>query len=290
MTETNGMGAGPAPAPSEPALPERESWSSLSTFEICPRRYDYSYVQRIRVEQVPGRFAFGSAVHHAFETFVKARIRARTDGSPEPGPELLRDACHGALAGAGLDDEQEALLRARSLPVLERFIEREATRPTRPVAAELGFGTVLELEDGPVRFVGYLDRVDLADDGSLHVIDYKTGRERTQESVDADGQLTAYAWAAARGALRDPANGATLPPASRLALYFTDGGVEVATTRSEEQLAAFEADLRTMVATVRRREFTPRPSEAACRWCDYADRCPDAARRPAPARTSEVGA
>ena len=53
------------------------------------------------------------------------------------------------------------------------------------MAAELAFGfpgaelgtVALDLPDGrAVRFRGFADRVDVADDGTLHVLDYKTGK------------------------------------------------------------------------------------------------------------------
>ena len=79
--------------------------------------------------------------------------------------------------------------RARIIADLQRFLHADTARRsdqgTRPVAAELAFGlsgaplgTVgLPLPDGrTVGFRGKADRVDVAVDGSLHVIDYKTGR------------------------------------------------------------------------------------------------------------------
>ena len=57
-------------------LPERESYSSLTTYEYCPRRYAFRYVEHLPGEVAPGQFAFGSAIHKAFEVFVRERIRA----------------------------------------------------------------------------------------------------------------------------------------------------------------------------------------------------------------------
>jgi len=204
-------------------------------------------------------------------------------------PRLLeevqpRQACDEALERAGLEPGELSRARLRASPVLARFLERETSRVSTPVAAELGFGVnvVIAAEApaaaGSVRLVGYVDRVDRAPDGSTEVLDYKTGRARGQVAVDADRQLTAYAYACARGALRDPATDETLPPASRLSLYFADSGTEVSTGRTLEQLAGFEQDLVSMVDRVRRREFDARPDAWRCRWCEYRNLCPDARR------------
>jgi RecB family exonuclease len=289
-----------------PPLPACESYSSLTTYETCPRRYAFKYVERVPGEVSPGQFAFGNAVHKAFEIFVRERIRAgaRDNGAadrageavaapaeagapglgaperlPEPGLETLRRACDRVLECAGLEPAELDEARARAEPVLLRFLEREVANPSIPVAAELGFGVEVAVpgDAGAVRFVGYVDRLDRAPDGSTQVLDYKTGGARSQADVDVDRQLTAYAYACARGALRDPATGEPLPPASRLALYFADSGTEVATARSADQLAAFEGDLVAMVSAVRRRAFDARPDARRCRWCEYRGTCPKAA-------------
>ena len=220
-------------------LPDRESYSSLTMYESCPRRYAFRYVEHLPGHVPPGRFAFGSAVHRAFEVYVRERIRAHAEGGQGPGLETLRDACDEVLDRAGLEPSELARLHAAAEPVLERFVAREATLGTMPVAVELGFGVDVALPDdaGSIRFVGYLDRVDRASDGSTVICDYKTGRTRSQAEVDTDRQLTAYAYAASRGALCDPASGEPLPPASRLSLYFADDGSEVTTTRTSAELA-----------------------------------------------------
>ena len=267
-------------------LPAYESYSSLTTYEACPRRYAFRYVERLPGEIAPGQFAFGNAVHKAFERFVRERIRARAEGAPDPGADLLRLACDEALERAGLEPAELATARVRATPVLARFLDREASSVSTPVAAELGFGVDVAVamddtsearaEASNVRFVGYIDRVDRAPDGSTEVVDYKTGRTRGQVDVDADRQLTAYAYACARGALRNPASGETLPPASSLCLYFAESGTEVSTVRTPAQLAEFEEDLIAMSGRVRRREFDPRPDPWRCRWCEYRNLCPDA--------------
>jgi RecB family exonuclease len=269
-------------------LPAYESYSSMSTYEACPRRYAFRYVERLPGEVSPGQFAFGNAVHKAFEVFIRQRIRVRAEGTPEPGLDLLQRACDQVLERAGLEPGELAGARVRAAPVLARFLEREASSLSIPVAAELGFGVNVAIaaevfaeapaETSTVRFVGYVDRVDRAPDGSTEVLDYKTGRARGQVDVDADRQLTAYAYASARGALRDPTTGETLPPASRLCLYFADSGTEVSTGRTAAQLAAFERDLVAMAGRARRREFDARPDAWRCGWCEYRNLCPDARR------------
>ena len=263
-------------------LPAYESHSSISTYRACPLRYGFRYVERRPGEVSPGQFAFGNAVHKAFEAFGLARIRARAEGTAEPGAEVLQGALDRKLASSGLEPDEVEEARRRAVPVLARFLELEAATAVEPVAVELGFGVDVALpgdgttEAGAVRFVGYVDRVDRAPDGSTEIVDYKTGRARAQADVDADAQLTAYAFGCARGGLHDPATGETLPPASRLGLYFAESGALAWTTRTDEQLAAFEAGLVETVGLIRGRAFAARPAAWRCRWCEYRRECPEA--------------
>ena len=272
------------PAPRSMAdapLPAYESHSSISVYRACPLRYGFRYVERRPGEVSPGQFAFGNAVHKAFEAFGLARIRARTESSPEPSLEVLQGALDAKLARSGLTPDEVDDARRRALPVLDHFLALEAATAAEPVAVELGFGVDVALpcdgtvEAGAVRFVGYVDRVDRATDGSTEIVDYKTGRARTQADVDADAQLTAYAFGCARGGLRDPATGETLPPASRLGLYFAESGALAWTTRNDEQLASFEAGLVETVGRIHARAFAARPAPWRCRWCEYRGECPE---------------
>ena len=259
-------------------LPTRESHSSLSTYAACPRRYAFRYVERLPGEVPRWWFTFGSVVHRAFEAFDRARIRARHDGTPAPGYDVLAQAFGEAVDGAGCEPEESARYQARSVPVLLAYLERALMSDAEPVGVELGFGIDVPVAGDAelVRFVGYIDRIDRRPDGAIEVVDHKTGKPRSQDEVDRDRQLTAYAFACARGGLRDPASGEVLPAAERLGLHFAETGLMVWTTRSAEQLDAFGARLVTEVGAIRRREFEPHPG-AACRWCEYRGDCPDAA-------------
>ena len=270
--------ADPIPIPEAPlaALPARESHSSISTYQGCPRRYAYRYVERLPGE-VPLRwFTFGSAVHHAFEAFDRARIAARASGAASPGYQVLATAFENSIDRSGCEPSDLARLRIRGEPVLRAYLERESASSAEPIAVELGFGIdVAVADDEPtVRFVGYIDRIDRVSNGAIQLVDHKTGKLRPQADVDRDSQLSAYAFAGARGGLRDPATGEVLPVPARLGLHFAEPGLTVWTTRTSDELDAFGQRLSATVGAIRRREFAARPGWA-CRWCEYRTTCPD---------------
>jgi hypothetical protein len=161
----------------------------------------------------------GSLVHQALEDFIGA-VLARPEPD-RPGPHEKWSASDRALmVGIGekvcADYERRGLTgrpifwqqdRRRIIADLLHFLEADslyrASHGARPLAAELEFGfpraelgtVALDLPDGrAVRFRGFADRVDVADDGTLHVLDYKTGKADTyrglsEDNPDAQGQL-----------------------------------------------------------------------------------------------------
>jgi hypothetical protein len=139
---------------------------------------------------------------------VLARPAAQQPGPSDPWSAADRDTMR--AIGEKLCDDYEARGltgrpifwrrdRARILADLMRFLAADTAHRrahgTRPLAAELAFGlrqaeleaVPLELPDGRcVRFRGKADRVDVADDGTLHIVDYKTGSMHGFEHLGVD--------------------------------------------------------------------------------------------------------
>jgi RecB family exonuclease len=234
-------------------------------------------VYRIPIGVTKGYFEFGGTIHQAFETYARARRDAAAAGLALPGYETLKQAFDEVWRPTNYADRQAAEhYRTRSEPALRRFYDREVANLAQAVDFEVGFTLELRSDVGtpPVQFYGVIDRIDRHADGSIEIIDYKTGRPRSQVEVDADRQLSAYAMALADGAVRDPVTGERLPPASRLTLYFTETDQAISTTRSPEQLEEFRALVTDVARRVRSGDFAATPSARACGRCDYRLLCP----------------
>ncbi len=106
------------------------------------------------------------------------------------------------------------------------------------------------------------------------MIDYKTGRAKTQAAVDTAEQLSMYALALRSGAVADPASGEILPAPSRLTLYFTEADLCLSTTRTDEQLDAFAEWVVATARRIRGGDFAATPGFRQCGWCDYRRICP----------------
>ncbi|QQR84111.1 PD-(D/E)XK nuclease family protein [Candidatus Peregrinibacteria bacterium] len=125
-----------------------------------------------------------------------------------------------------------------------------------------------KLKIGDFTLTGRIDRADDLPDGTLEIIDYKTGKSRKQKDVEEDMQLFIYAMAA------HECFGLT---ASRLTLYFLDDDVKLSTEPSSEKIDQVRLKLIDMAHAVNQSDFAPTPSEFTCSFCPFNKVCDQSA-------------
>lgn len=190
----------PSPVDSITSPTRLERWAS------CPHAHLVEDILRAAPVENPEEALMitalekGSLVHKVLEDFITAVLEGPAAQRPTPFTpwsdahhhlieELGRQACAHweaqGLTGRPIFWKRD---QRRILADLHDFLHHDdvhrAAHGTSPLAAELGFGFAGEgppvsipLPDGrPLRFRGRADRLDLGADGTLHVVDYKTGK------------------------------------------------------------------------------------------------------------------
>jgi DNA helicase-2/ATP-dependent DNA helicase PcrA len=249
----------------EPFLPKRGegmllSASDIDTYRTCPLKYKFARVFRIPQEPTIHQ-RFGILLHQVLERF---HAREAAAGSL---PELL-----GALdagwrrAGFG-DSEEERQLRGKAAAALERYHERFQSEETEPMWFERPFTFKL----GPHLLRGRVDRVDRLPGGEYELIDYKTGRPKSQAQLADDVQLSLYAVGARE---------AWSLEASSQAYYYLldDQKVSIPAAETGDRSDWIREVTLEVAEGVLAQEFEPTPSFAACSVCDYRLMCPAAER------------
>jgi RecB family exonuclease len=252
--------------------------SKLGSFEDCPRRYRYSYVDRPTPPKGPpwAHNSLGASVHTALRNWFALPADRRR---PEALPTLLK----GTWVREGYRDEaQERIAFRRALEWLESYMET-----LDPAVEPLGVERVVAVKTSVLAFNGRADRIDSRtgpDGPELAIVDYKTGRTGL-DSDDARGSqaLALYAYAAERVFRR---------PCRRVELHHLPSGTVAAHEHTPESLARqvsrAEDTARDIVTAERAVADGADPDEAfptspgpICTWCDFRKSCPAGAEAPA---------
>jgi len=196
----------PAPAPPLALRPRRLTVTEIETFLRDPYSIFARHVLRLApldpLDAAPGAAERGSALHAALGSFTAAFPR-----------ELPRDALaqlleHGrsAFAPLAVFPAEHALWWARFERVAAFVVEFERRRRAGCATVVAETSGRLDLPLGEVSFalVGRADRIEQRRDGTLAVLDYKTGTAPTARQVASlSPQLALEAAMAERGAFRD---------------------------------------------------------------------------------------
>ncbi len=186
-------------------LPTTFSYSQLADFKRCPLKYKYRYLYHLPLEGGPN-LSFGSTIHVTLEKFLnmyKSRLETNqldlfSDKSKNEPPsfeelkKLYENCWIDEWYGDGVEGKRtKAAFRVRGNEIIKSFYEEFQKNPIRPNYIEKSFRLTLD----QYFFTGKIDRADLMPDGSLHIIDYKTGQNKLEKKEDRQ-QLFIYQWAA----------------------------------------------------------------------------------------------
>lgn len=245
------------------------SHSRISTFEDCPKKYEFSYVLKAPKGAETVEQFLGSRVHEALE-WLHAEVRACHVPSADELTARLQ-----VLWDAAWTDEV-AVTREERTADDYRAIGEKAVRDYHARYAPFDQGRTVGLEmkvafpldeSGTVEILGYIDRLTKVADGVWEIHDYKTGNSLpTQARLDADRQLALYEMAVR----------AAYPDAREVTLvwHYLAFDHEARSRRTPEQLEAVRRDTIERVREIERAtEFHTRTSPL-CDWCEFRGICP----------------
>ncbi len=241
--------------------------SKLSSYEDCPRRYRYTYVDRPAPQKGPpwAHNSLGASVHTALKNWYGLAPDRRT---VEVLPKLLQ----ATWVGEGYrDDDQEREAYQRALGWLETYV---ATLDPKEEPA--GVERVVAAKTGTLAFSGRTDRIDRRGD-ELVIVDYKTGRfGLTNDDARGSSALALYAYAAAR-TYRRACHTVELHhlPTGTVAVHeHSDASLERAVSRAEATARDIRAAERAVEDGTDPDEAFPTVPGTLCSYCDFRRVCP----------------
>ena len=257
---TGALGGDGAPAP-----PQRLSPSGASTFEQCPRRWRFRYVERL--PEPPGVEALvGTFAHRVLELLMQRKSSHRSKDEAKriartTWPEL---ACGEDYRDLELSDDEAKAFRWRAWHAIEGLWHLENPADVEVEATEEQLSVTL----GDVPFRGVVDRLEREDDG-LVVSDYKSGRAPTARYAPARlQQVLLYAAAVAEETGEQPVRAQLLYLGQRIV------AAPVTPDEIGDAIGRLELTWSAIAEACDADDFEARPGPL-CGYCAYAEHCPE---------------
>ena len=247
----------------------RISYSSLENFKQCPLKYKLSNIDKIK-EPKSKEAIFGTYIHKVLKWFYQKDPNF-------PTLDLLlkyyRDYWPQKTEGfEWKDSEEEKSYFKEGIRMLEEFYNKNIPHEISILDLETRFEVVIDENpdkpNGKHILTGVIDRIDKLPDGTLEIIDYKTGKRMpSQRALDKNNQLSLYAiglksrWP--RVKIKD----------LKLSLYFLKFNEKINTTRTDKDLEEAKNKIVNLIHKIEKSNFEPH-SSVLCGWCGYRNICP----------------
>lgn len=251
-------------------IPDHFSFTALKAFETCPFQYRYSHILKVPVW---GRhtFSFGQSMHLALERFFEQYVQINKQTQ-----EGLFESADSSKSAPTLDEllkmYDEAWINEwypskalreqyyrKGKQALTDFYNKHSDNWPNVKSVERGF----TLKIGPYSLRGKVDRIDEVY-GGVSIVDYKTGKPKTDKDVDKD-QLLIYQMAAKQVWDEE---------AKELVFYYLDDNSEVSFLGTEEELNKMQQKIVGLIEKMYEGDFAPKPSPQTCKFCDFNSICP----------------
>lgn len=276
------------------------SYSKYSTYKQCPYKYKLQYIDKLPTDPAPALF-FGSTIHSCLEWLHRPDAADR-DRSFKALNKYLLSIWEPDTALAAYLEKEDLIFNdwleaggcsiERAEDILESYFKKHVpgddpyTKAASPAhAVEKKF--MIRFDGDIVN--GIIDRVDLLDDGSFEIIDYKTNKKAPNRLFDDNlEQLAIYKWAAEEGRVWpdgsfDPGDLLGFSPVKMAGLFFVDPSCNDKIFPDKElNVPAIKTKVRETIDKIKAETSKSKRGEAAfapcanrlCDWCDFQGICP----------------
>ena len=248
-------------------LPSVVSFSQLKAFQTCPLQYTYAFLLKLPTF---GRyqFSFGKSIHATLEAFFRLLMDDETEYTHTkelPPEEIVLKLYEEHWIDEWYPSQKEKdEYCAKGKDILKRmYAEMRMSRP-QPRLIEQDFTLKFGNGEQMITLKGRIDRIDDVE-GGVEIIDYKTGKSKTLESLRSGDkeQLIIYQLAA------EDLLGLT-PVA--LTYYYVEDGTKVSFLGSAKEKERVRDRIRTTVGGMKQSSLKATPG-FHCRYCDFKSIC-----------------
>ena len=234
----------------------RLSASAIKTYVDCPLKFKFSHILGVPEPPRP-YFDIGTAVHAVAEHMTKMQLEG-TEPTEELAIELLKREWN---PSSFQSETQENQAREKAKEMLQTYLKWLSCNPNSPVAAEQEF----TIDIAGIPFHGFIDRIEKRPDGTLEVVDFKTGGVyESAKSIREDPQVNIYALGVQKIFNKLP---------NKASLFYIKHDKTVTYDVGSSQVEKVKEEVEKITNAIIEEKFEATPSFEACRNCSFRGIC-----------------
>ncbi len=268
--------------------PKAFSFSQIRSYQKCPYQYKLMHILKIP-SKGSASFSFGSTMHNTLQAFYEKvkDLNSAQQGSlfdlPQTNPDTTKTESKNSLIkvpsleelyemydSAWISDwfktkKQREEYYQKGKEIFKLFFQSQGEVGwTIPVTLEGWF----KIKVGDYLVHGRIDRIDQHLDGSLEIIDYKTGKSKEKLTAEDKEQLLIYQIAAE-----------TLPeyrhigPVGKLTFFYLNDNLQSSFVGNDKGMEKLKEKLIGTIKKIHEGSFTATPNQMVCKYCDFRDIC-----------------
>ncbi len=244
--------------------------TQISTFETCPRKYRFRYMDRIDTGVETIEAFMGKRVHEVLERLYRDLTLSRLNSLEELlhfYEERWRSLWHDGITIVRDRYREENYFETGKRCITDYYRRYYPFDQDRTIGLELR--VKIPLTDGDPRYsmVGVIDRLSYAGDGVYEIHDYKTSTTLPDMAgIDQDRQLPLYQLAVEQ-MWRDVKE-------VRLVWHYLAFDKEIRANRTREDLGALKEEVIGLINRIEEEEEFRPVENPTCNWCEYRSLCP----------------
>ena len=236
--------------------------SRLETYISCPRKYYYANIRKLQKPfgKKSPLLAFDQSLHKTLTSFY----RFHNNIEPFDYAKLLRFLSFNWRDSDYETPEMASEYKESAITCLKNYFANYCNDSTdKHIETDFFFKT----EISGIEYGGKIDRIDKNEDGTLEIIDYKTGKMPTDGVTELESSLTVQMlFLACDEIFPNQVNRLTY-------IYLKDNQV-LYVNRNNERLKECLKTFQELTNSLKEENYAPNPSNA-CGWCDYKAQCPE---------------